>query len=62
MLNLKKLRTEKGISKYELCKRTGIDFHTIWKIENGENTRLFTLYKIADALGVDVKELFEQEG
>lgn len=59
MLNVKKIRTRLGVSKYKLCKMTGITKPTLINIEKSWNVHLFTLYKIADALGVDVKELFD---
>lgn len=60
MLDIQKIRTKHAISKYEVCKKAGIDFHTLAKIENGGDVKLSTLYKIAEALGVDVVDLFER--
>lgn len=59
MLNVEKVRTKLGVSKYRLCKMTGITKPTLINIEKRGNVHLFTLYKIANALGVDVKELFD---
>lgn len=59
MLKVKEVRLSKKVTKYELCKRTGIYFDTLSKIENGGDVKLSTLKKIADALGVDIKDLFE---
>lgn len=59
MLNVTKVRTNVGISKYKLCKMTRLSFPALTAIEKGGDVKLSTLYKIADALGVDIKELFE---
>lgn len=58
MVKVKEIRLQKNISKYEICKRTGIEFNTLTNIERGGDTRLSTLLKIAKALDVDIKELF----
>ena len=58
MVKLKQIREQKNISKYELCKQTGIQFKTLLCIERGGDTRLSTLLKIARALNVDIKEFF----
>lgn len=59
MYKIRQIREQLGLSKYEICKRTGITFHTVLKIENGADTRVSTLAKIAEALNVEVKDLFE---
>nr|DAL11014.1 MAG TPA_asm: Helix-turn-helix XRE-family like protein [Caudoviricetes sp.] len=58
MVKIKQIREQKNISKYELCKRTGIQFNTLTYIERGDDTKLSTLVKIANALDVDIKDLF----
>lgn len=60
MLKVKKIRTELGISKYKLCKMTGLTKPTVTAIEAGGDVRLSTLCKIARVLGVDVVDLFER--
>jgi DNA-binding Xre family transcriptional regulator len=60
MLKVKKVRTEKHISKYMLSKLTGITRPALTKIENGGDVKLSTLHKIAEALDVDVVDLFER--
>ena len=60
MLNVKKVRTEKHISKYMLSKLTGITRSALTAVEAGGDVKLSTLYKIAEALGVDVVDLFER--
>lgn len=59
MYKIRQIREQLGLSKYEVCKRTGLTFHTILKIEAGADTRVSTLSKIAKALNVEVKELFK---
>ena len=59
MYKIRQIREQLGLSKYEICKRTGITFHKILKIEAGADTRVSTLAKIAKALNVEVKELFK---
>lgn len=61
MLKVKKVRTELGISKYKLCKMTGLTKPTISAIEAGGDVRLSTLCKIARVLGVGVKDLIEDD-
>lgn len=50
---------QKNVRRYGLAKRTGLNYHTLINIENGGDVKLSTLKKIADALGVSVKELFK---
>ena len=57
--NIKKLRTELGISQDKLSKLADVTFHTIAKIESGStsNPGVTTMMKIAQALGVSVDDL-----
>lgn len=57
--NLKKFRAEKKLSKSILVMKTGLDYHTIAKIENGKtpDPRVHTMLKIATALEKTVEEL-----
>ena len=58
--NLKRIRTEKGISQGDIVKATGIDKAMISNIENGKtNPTLATLAKLAKALGVSADELIK---
>lgn len=50
---------EKGITQTELAERIGISRVGLSKAING-NTTITTLRKIADALGVDITELFDK--
>ena len=58
--NLKRIRTEKGISQGDIVKSTGIDKAMISNIENEKtNPPLATIAKLAKALGVSVVELMK---
>ena len=58
--NLKRIRTEKGISQGDIVKASGIDKAMISNIENGKtNPTLATIAKLAKAIGVSVGELME---
>lgn len=58
-LNLRKFRAEKNLSKSKLVTKTGLDYHTIAKIENGRtpDPRVHTMVKIANALEKSVEDL-----
>lgn len=58
-VNIKKFSKKNGLSKSELVRRTGLDYHTIAKIERGvtPDPRVNTVVKIAVALGTTVEEL-----
>ncbi len=60
-VNLKKLKKGKGLSQSDLCKKTGLAYHTIAKIENGATAdpRISSLKKIAEALGVTIDAFFK---
>ncbi|MDX9971037.1 MAG: helix-turn-helix transcriptional regulator [Candidatus Gracilibacteria bacterium] len=59
--NIKKYRTEQGISQDKLSKLADVTFHTIAKIESGAtpNPGIETVSKIAKALDVTVNDLLE---
>ncbi len=57
-LNLKKIRTKKGISQGDIARDLGLSRGFISTIENGKtNPTLSTIAKLAKALGVKVGEL-----
>jgi Predicted transcriptional regulator len=61
--NVKKLMKDKGLKTVELSERTGLSSATIAKARQDEGIsecRLSTLAKIADALGVKTKRLYEE--
>jgi len=59
MKNLKALRTARGLSQIELAEMAGVKQATISRIEkNVNNPSMAVAQAIADALGVNVVELF----
>ncbi len=54
--NIKKFRTNKGLSQDKLSKNAGVAYNTVIKIESGviQNPTVDTASKIAKALGVSV--------
>jgi len=59
--NLRKLRKSKGFSQEKLARLADVANNTIVKIEAGKNQNptFDTLKKIAEALGVSIKELIK---
>ncbi|MCG1064124.1 helix-turn-helix transcriptional regulator [Staphylococcus epidermidis] len=58
MLNLKELREEKGLSRYQLAKLTGLQNSTIRSAElEINNPGFLTVKKICNALNVDIREV-----
>lgn len=61
MLNLKELREEKGITRYQLAKLTELQKSTIRSIETEvKNPGFLTVKKICDALQVDIANVKEK--
>ena len=59
---LRQLRVEKALSLRALAQRSGVAFDTINKLELGYRpARLVTIRKLAEALGVEPKELMKEE-
>lgn len=57
---IKELRKAKGLSQEELSEKVGIDSKHLSRIEVGKSyPSLDTLEKIANALSVEIKDLFE---
>ena len=57
--NLRQHREQQDVSLRRLGLMTGVDYQYISLIEKGEaNVTVDTLEKIADALGVPIRELF----
>lgn len=58
---VKHVRQKLNISRYKLAKDTGLSYVGLINIEKGLDVKLSTLYVIAKALKVHVKELVSQE-
>jgi transcriptional regulator with XRE-family HTH domain len=59
---LRELRVEKALSLRALAERTGVAYDTINKLELGQRpARLSTIRKLAEALGVEPKEVMKGE-
>lgn len=59
-LRIREIMLEKGISVNEMSEKLGITRQSFYSIVNG-NPTTSTLAKIAEILGVTVKELFKDE-
>ena len=59
-LRIREIMLEKGISVNEMSEKLGITRQSFYSIVNG-NPTIGTLVKIAEILGVTVKELFRDE-
>ena len=56
-MNLKKIRTDKGLSVRALSELAGVPVRTIEDLERRGDGRVSTLIKLADALGVTLDGL-----
>lgn len=55
---LKELRRERVFSQRELARTAGVTHATVWRLENGfQEAQPRTIRKLAEALGVEPKEL-----
>ena len=55
-----RLRREKGLSQLDVCAEIKMEKSNLSSIENGrQNVTSLYLYKIAKAIGVEVREFFE---
>ncbi len=59
--NIKRYRSEKGLSQEQLAQKAGITYSTLAKLESGvnENPKVKTLQQIAKALDVSVDDLLK---
>lgn len=58
--NMKKIRTEKGISQGDIARALGLGRGYVSNIENGKtNPTLSTITNLAKALGVSTNELLK---
>ena len=63
MTNLKRIREKTGLSQSGLAEKSGVNIRMIQYYEQGvkdiNKAAVITVLKLADALGVDVRELIE---
>jgi len=63
MTNLRRIRTDKGITTTELASKSGVSYRTLLHYETGERNidgaKLDTLISIAMALNVDIRDILE---
>lgn len=59
-LRIREIMLEKGISVNEMSEKLGITRQSFYSIVNG-NPTMSTLAKIAEILGVTVKQLFKED-
>ena len=60
--NIKKYRKIEGITQQELADRIDVSMHYISQIESAKPNKYFTLVvigRIADALNIDIRKLFD---
>lgn len=58
--NLKRIRTEKGISQVDIARSLGVSRGFVSNLENGKtNPTLATITKLANAIGVTTDELLK---
>lgn len=58
--NLKRIRTEKGISQVDVARSLGVSRGFVSNLENGKtNPTLATITKLAGAVGVTTDELLK---
>ncbi len=62
MKRFRELRRQKVLSMRELAEQSGLNYNTIWRLENGlTGAHPRTIRKIAGVLGVDPSELVPEE-
>ena len=60
--NLRRLRSERGVTQEDFATDSGFDRGYISGVERGvRNPSVLVLERIAIALGVDIRELFDDE-
>jgi transcriptional regulator with XRE-family HTH domain len=61
-VRLRRLRRERALSQRDLSRMTGIAFDTISRLETGkQRAQPRTIRKLADALGVEPRELMKED-
>ena len=60
VLKIKEIRTKKGLTQKQLSELSGVSSSYIGDLERNEKIpSIITICKLANALEVDIKELFE---
>jgi transcriptional regulator with XRE-family HTH domain len=60
---LRRLREDRVLSQRELARMAGLAQGTVWRLENGfPEARPSTIRKLAEALGIEPRELVRSEG
>jgi transcriptional regulator with XRE-family HTH domain len=60
--NVQRLRVEAGLSQAALAERMGVDRAYVSGLELGQrNPTILSLWNVAEALGVKLQHLFEEE-
>jgi transcriptional regulator with XRE-family HTH domain len=58
---IKKIRTDKKLSQYELSLLCGFEKANMSRLESGQsNPTILTLFKISEALNIPMEELFKE--
>ncbi|MCB0715327.1 MAG: helix-turn-helix transcriptional regulator [Chitinophagaceae bacterium] len=61
-LRIKQLRTENGLSQREFGYMIDVEKSNVSRLESGRfNTKIYTLFKVAEALELSLSELLEFE-
>ena len=61
MNKIKQIREQKGLSRYQVAKVSGVWYKNLIDIENGKDVTLSTLRKIAAAMNCEVSDLVQEE-
>ena len=60
---LRRLREDRVLSQRELARMAGLAQGTVWRLENGfPEARPSTIRKLAEALGIEPRELVRSDG
>lgn len=50
-------RINKGLTKTELARKSGVSIQTLVRIEKGYKPNIMTLYNVLTALGIDIEKI-----
>jgi transcriptional regulator with XRE-family HTH domain len=58
-LNIRKLRKNQNLSRYQLSKQSGVDYASLYRIESGQNEAKYTtILKIINGLKITPSDFF----